>query len=181
MHYWNDPFFWALISMFGLVGCCAVVGTRRIGGITAAGLCLVAVFDFGRLMLPLPLFEQPRFVLGGFHGMAGGILFTVGLIFGLGPCLNIRALNAAEKGMHLETGGFYRICRNPIYLGEIMLWLGWAVMFRSWIGIALTPLWWGGLLFLIAIEEEMLEREIGEPYMEYKTRIRGRIIPGLPF
>ena len=31
------------------------------------------------------------------------------------------------------------------------------------------------------IEEESLERALGEPYRAYKQRVRGRIIPGLPF
>jgi protein-S-isoprenylcysteine O-methyltransferase Ste14 len=53
-------------------------------------------------------------------------------------------------------------------------------MFRSVIGVALVPLWWAGLLFLIVIEEETLERELGEAYLEYKQQVRGRIIPGLP-
>ena len=51
---------------------------------------------------------------------------------------------------------------------------------RSVIGVGLLPLWWIGLLFLIAIEEESLERELGQVYLEYKQRVRGRIVPGLP-
>lgn len=35
-------------------------------------------------------------------------------------------------------------------------------------------------LILITIEEESLERELGQTYLDYKKRIRGRIIPGLP-
>ncbi len=53
-------------------------------------------------------------------------------------------------------------------------------MFRSVIGVALVPFWWAGLLFLVFIEEESLERELGQAYLEYKKRVRGRIIPGLP-
>jgi len=53
-------------------------------------------------------------------------------------------------------------------------------MFRSSIGVALVPLWWAGLLVHIMIEEESLERELGRPYLEYKRRVRGRMLPGLP-
>jgi protein-S-isoprenylcysteine O-methyltransferase Ste14 len=48
------------------------------------------------------------------------------------------------------------------------------------VGVALVPLWWFGLLILITIEEESLERSLGQSYLEYKKRVRGRIIPGLP-
>ena len=63
---------------------------------------------------------------------------------------------------------------------EVLWCLGWAIIHRSVIGICLVPLWWLGLLFHIFIEEESLERELGQNYLEYKKRIRGRIIPGLP-
>ncbi|NIQ36990.1 MAG: hypothetical protein GTN81_00140 [Proteobacteria bacterium] len=74
----------------------------------------------------------------------------------------------------------FGLVRNPIYLGEILWCLGWAIMFRSIIGGALVPLWWAGFLFHIAVEEESLEGELGQPYLDYKARVRVRIIPGLP-
>jgi protein-S-isoprenylcysteine O-methyltransferase Ste14 len=53
-------------------------------------------------------------------------------------------------------------------------------MFRSIIGVALIPLWWAGFLFVILVEEKSLERTLGQPYLDYKGRVKGRIIPGLP-
>jgi protein-S-isoprenylcysteine O-methyltransferase Ste14 len=53
-------------------------------------------------------------------------------------------------------------------------------MFGSIIGIALVEIWRASPLFLTAIEEDSLERKIGQPYCEYKHRVRGRIIPGSP-
>ncbi len=70
--------------------------------------------------------------------------------------------------------------RNPIYFGEILWCLGWAVLFRSGIGVLLVPLWWIGLLFHTLSEEEHLERILGQPYLDYKKQVRGRIIPKLP-
>jgi protein-S-isoprenylcysteine O-methyltransferase Ste14 len=37
-----------------------------------------------------------------------------------------------------------------------------------------------GFLFLVLIEEISLERTLGQPYLDYKQRVKGRIIPGLP-
>lgn len=82
--------------------------------------------------------------------------------------------------MKCTITGFYGIVRNPIYLGKVLWCLGWAIMFRSVIGVALVPLWWTGLLILIMIEEESLERSLGQSHLEYKKQVRGRIIPGLP-
>jgi protein-S-isoprenylcysteine O-methyltransferase Ste14 len=180
MSFLNDPFFWALTSMFGLVGACAVVGSKKVGRNTLLGLFIVTIFDLGRFILALPLCDQPHFNIGGWHGLLGGTIFVIGGYLGLAPCLLIRPVNVAEKGMDLQTTRFYGLVRNPIYLGEVLWCLGWAIMFRSIIGVALVPLWWLGLLILILIEEESLERSLGQTYLEYKKRVRGRIIPGLP-
>jgi protein-S-isoprenylcysteine O-methyltransferase Ste14 len=80
----------------------------------------------------------------------------------------------------LRASGFYGIVRNPIYLGELLWCLGLSIIFRSIMGIIMVPFWWAGLLLLTLIEEESLERELGEQYNEYRQKIRGRIFPGLP-
>jgi protein-S-isoprenylcysteine O-methyltransferase Ste14 len=87
---------------------------------------------------------------------------------------------AFEAGVSLKTGGFYRVVRNPLYLSDVLWCFGWAMIFRSKIGIALVPVWWAGLWLLTIIEEESLERKLNRPYLEYQRQVRGRIIPGLP-
>ena len=179
MSFTHDPFFWALVSMFALVGACVVVGSKKLGQYPLFGFITVMIFVLGRIILVLPPLTQPRFQMGGWHLALGASIFAIGLLFCL-PGLTIRPFTAPDERIELKTTGFYGIVRNPIYLGEVMLSLGWAIMFRSTIGVAVVPLWWAGLLFLVLIEEESLERELGRPYLEYKERVRGRIIPGLP-
>jgi protein-S-isoprenylcysteine O-methyltransferase Ste14 len=174
-----DPFFWALLSMFALVGAGVVVGGQKLGSYPLFGIVIVIIFGLGRVILVLPPLIQPRFEIGGWHWILGGTIFAAGLLFCL-PALTIRPFTAPDEGTKIKTTGFYGIVRNPIYLGELLWGLGWAIMFRSTIGVALLPLWWAGLLFLVLVEEQSLERELGLPYLKYKERVRGRIIPGLP-
>lgn len=176
----KEPFFWAFVSMFGLVGACAVVGSRRVGSNALMGAFIVTVFDLGRFVLALPTCPQARFDIGGWHGLLGGLIFVIGGYLGLAPCFSIKPVTVAETDMPLVTSGLYGIVRNPIYVGEILWCLGWAIIHRSSIGVALVPVWWAGLLILIVIEEESLERALGQTYLEYKQRVRGRIVPGLP-
>jgi protein-S-isoprenylcysteine O-methyltransferase Ste14 len=96
------------------------------------------------------------------------------------PVFTIRPITGPDAGVSLRTEGFYRIVRNPLDLSDVLWCLGLAMMFRSEIGIALVPVWWAGLWLLTTIEEESLERKLGQPYIEYSRRIRGRILPGLP-
>jgi protein-S-isoprenylcysteine O-methyltransferase Ste14 len=55
-----------------------------------------------------------------------------------------------------------------------------AVVSGKKLGVLLTPLWWIGLLIHTLIEEESLERELGQKFYEYKKQSKGRIFPGLP-
>ena len=178
--YLNNPILWAFISMFTLVGACSVVGSRKTGCHPAIGWILVSILSLGRIILALPSVDQPRFDLNGFNSVLGIPIFAIGLFFALGPCFLIRPLNIAEKEMALITNSFYKFTRNPIYLGEILWCLGWSIIHGSIIGVALVPVWWCGFLFLILIEEESLERAIGSNYLDYKEKVKGRIIPGLP-
>jgi protein-S-isoprenylcysteine O-methyltransferase Ste14 len=139
----------------------------------------VAIFAVGRFILVLPSLPQPRFFIYNINWIVGGSVFIIGLIF-LIPLLQISPFPSTKDRIILNTRGFYGITRNPIYLGEILWTLGWSIMFGSIIGVILVPLWWGGLLLNIMLEEEELERNIGQYYIDYKQQVEGRIIPGLP-
>jgi protein-S-isoprenylcysteine O-methyltransferase Ste14 len=178
--YLNNPFFWALVSMFALVAACSVVGSRKIGSHSALGWFIVSIISLGRVILALPFVDQPRFYLNGLNAIIGIPIFLTGILFGLAPCLLIRPLNIAEKNMRFITTSFYKYTRNPIYLGELLWCLGWSIIHGSIIGVALVPVWWAGFLFLTLIEEESLEHALGTTYLDYKKKIKGRIIPGLP-
>jgi len=166
--------------MFALVGACSVVGSRKIGSHPAIGLIIVSTIFLGRIILVLPFVEQPRFFLNGFNAIVGAPILLIGFIFGLAPCFLIKPLNIAEKDMAFVTTSFYKYTRNPIYLEEILWCLGWSILHGSIIGVALVPIWWAGFLFLTIIEEESLEHALGSNYLNYKKKIKGRIIPGLP-
>lgn len=175
----QEPFFWAFLGMFGLLAGAAAVGGTGLGRQAPLGFIIVMVCDLARIMLVLPLCPQPRFDIGYWHWVAGGIILTAALVFAL-PALAIKWWAAPDENTALKTGGIYGIVRNPIYLADILFSLGFAIVFRSIIGIALIPAWWAGFLFLVLIEEGSMERALGQTYLDYKQRVKGRIIPGLP-
>jgi protein-S-isoprenylcysteine O-methyltransferase Ste14 len=177
--FFNDPFFWAFISMFGLVGCGAVVSGSKLGKYPLFGSTVVIIFDLGRVLLVLPFCEQPRFDLLGLHIFVGSIVFITGIMF-CAPAFFIKPVTAPDKTITLKTKGLYGLVRNPIYTGELLWCLGLAIYFQSVIGVASVPIWWLAFLFHIAKEEECLERELGEAFVNYKKLVKGRIFPGLP-
>ncbi|PSJ40333.1 isoprenylcysteine carboxylmethyltransferase family protein [Zobellella endophytica] len=77
------------------------------------------------------------------------------------------------EASQLVTGGLFRWSRNPIYLGDLLLLLAWAL----WLGSLLNLPWL--VLFVvymnrvqIAAEEQALSEKFGAAYLDYRARVR---------
>ena len=73
----------------------------------------------------------------------------------------------------LVTGGAYRLSRNPMYVGQALVVLGWAVFLNSAWGL-LGPV--AVVLYLnrfqIGPEERILKKTFGEEFDAYAQRVR---------
>ena len=79
-------------------------------------------------------------------------------------------LSAASS---LVTGGVYRFTRNPMYLGLLLVLLGWALFLRNGAAFVLLPCFMLYLnRFQIAPEERALASRFGEAFDAYKNRTR---------
>lgn len=108
--------------------------------------------------------------------VAGGAL-RLWPVFVLGR--RFSGLVAIQPGHTLHTSGVYSIIRHPSYLGLLISTLGWALAFRSAIGVILTALMIVPLLARIRSEEALLRSEFGAEYDAYRARTPWRLIPGL--
>ena len=81
----------------------------------------------------------------------------------------------------LVVHGLYRYMRNPMYLGVLLVLIGWAVLFR-YPALALYPACVAPLfhLFVVLVEEPILARKFGDDYARYRGAVR-RWIPGRPY
>lgn len=175
----RNPFFWAFIGMFGLLVGAVMVSGTRLGQNALMGFATIMICDSSRIILVLPFCVQPRFEIGVWNWIVGGTVLAAAVVFGL-PALSIDWRTAPKSNTVLKTNGIYGVVRNPIYLADLLFTLGFAIMFRSFVGVALIPVWWAAYLSLVLVEEESLERALGQLYLDYRQRIKGRIIPGLP-
>jgi protein-S-isoprenylcysteine O-methyltransferase Ste14 len=112
----------------------------------------------------------------------GLALFALGCVLRGWPVFvlgrRFSGLVAIQPGHELVTDGPYRYVRHPSYLGMMLALAGWALVFRSAVGLAATAL---GLLVLatrIEAEEALLASQFGEPYEEYRRRT-WRLLPGV--
>lgn len=171
----QDPLFWACVSLLALSAGNAIVA-NALPRSPALGLAVVSGVMLSRFILVLPLCPQPRFELAEFHGPLGLAFVAAGSAF-LVPVFRVKWTTGPEASELLRTTGAYGLVRHPGYLGNILLGLGFAVLFRSTLGVLLTVFWYAGFLLHAMIEESSLERSYGEAYLAYKARVPGRILP----
>ena len=107
----------------------------------------------------------------------GVALFAVGGAVRLWPVYvlgdRFSGLVAIQPGHTLLTTGIYRRIRNPSYLGLLVSSLGWALTFRSGVGVVLTALIVPPLVARMHAEERLLANEFGVPNMKLTAPARG--------
>ncbi len=135
-------------------------------------------FFYVALFIPSPdIFANKYAIILGALIITSGIMvrsLTIGLEY---------IIRGGSKGkIHankLVTGGIYSICRNPMYLGNILLILGFGIFANSLLFTALFfPLFVLIYYSIIKAEEAFLTRNFGEEYARYKVKVKA-IIPDL--
>jgi protein-S-isoprenylcysteine O-methyltransferase Ste14 len=112
----------------------------------------------------------------------GFALLVVGSIARLWPVFvlgrRFSGLVAIQRDHQLVTTGIYRHVRNPSYLGLLLGSIGWALLFRSGVGIFIALLQLIPLVARIRSEERLLAEHFGAEYERYRART-WRLLPGI--
>jgi protein-S-isoprenylcysteine O-methyltransferase Ste14 len=123
----------------------------------------------------------------GFSEFEGLALFLV--VFGH----LIRALTVGHRSIQtsgrnrshqlaevLNTEGMYSIVRHPLYLANILIWIGWTTLLSiPWLIVAATIVFVVYYMFIIYAEEQFLRRKFDQEYEGWHRRTP-RLIPN-PF
>ncbi len=185
--FFRDPALTALAIVLCALGAAALCA----GGNLSTGVredrgnrWVIAVFSvLGLAQAYLPAWSD-RHEFWTFDGEAirwlGVILFAAGGALRLWPVFMLgrrfSGLVAIQPAHSLVTTGVYRVIRHPSYLGLLVSSLGWALAFRSGLGLLLAALLMPPLLARIGAEERLLGSYFGAEYAAYRART-WRLVP----
>jgi len=143
------------------------------------------LFHYRNFLFPLfyiALFiPSPPFLSKGIiPEVTGLILIFTGIFI---RCITIGLVYIIRGGKNREifaedlvTGGIYSVCRNPMYLGNIILLMGFGLFANSMLFLLIFfPLF---VLFYVAIiraEEAFLTNKFGEKFITYKNNVNALI------
>ena len=138
-----------------------------IGALVAA-----AMWSVSAVGPQFPIASGPKYA-------AVAILAVAGVAFDLLGLLAFRAFRTTVNPLKLErasamvTSGVYRVSRNPMYVGMVLLLLAWAVNLSALLPFAGPPIFVLYITrFQIQSEERVLKGIFGEEYSAYAARVR---------
>lgn len=126
--------------------------------------------------LPVPLLALPLLLRGDQTTMS----WTVGLLLvTLGECIRTAGVAAAgtvtrrrsRNVQRLVTYGAFGWCRNPLYVGNFLAWIGFTVVSGVFWFIPIAILLFAvEYTLIVRYEEGVLESIFGAEYLAYKER-----------
>ena len=131
---------------------------------------IVIAYVLGRF-IPLP-FIVPMVVRN-----IGLLLTFIGFLLGIGAFMEFRkartTLDPHGSAKQVVTSGIYRFTRNPIYLGFLLMVIGFPLISGLVWGLFLAPLYMLTMSRLVIEREEIyLEKKFKDQYTGYKSRVR---------
>jgi protein-S-isoprenylcysteine O-methyltransferase Ste14 len=120
----------------------------------------------------LPVDFTGRLAAAASLAIAGFLVDLVSVIAFIRARTTVNPL-APHRSSTLVVKGLYRFSRNPMYLGMLLILLGWAVLLAE--PLTLVPVAiFAALIEAMQIrpEERALEEKFGEDYRAYKKRVR---------
>jgi protein-S-isoprenylcysteine O-methyltransferase Ste14 len=117
---------------------------------------------------PVPLLTGVVLALAG----EGVRILAVGWSFG-----GTSGREAYLRADSLNTEGIYSLVRNPLYIGNIMIFLGLTLVYgNAWVVLIMTLFLVFQYLLIVSAEEQFLHEKYGQAYGIYTGRVN-RFVP----
>lgn len=139
---------------------------------------LALVFLFGALMWLVSAYSMFAIALP-WRSTFALIFYAVGSAIVLAGILAFRRMKTTvnpltpEATTAIVTSGIYRFTRNPMYLGFLLVLVGWAIDLSNLLAFACLPLFVRYMnRFQIIPEERALGTKFSEAFERYKRSVR---------
>jgi protein-S-isoprenylcysteine O-methyltransferase Ste14 len=132
-----------------------------------------------RSLAPVNATDQLAATIGHLTGavlLFGGIALFVAAQLNLGASWRIGIEEGVSPG--LVTNGFYRFCRNPIFVAILIMLAGYTLLLPTRLSLALLVGAFIGIRQQVLTEEAYLSRTYGDIYRAYARHV-GRFVPGI--
>jgi protein-S-isoprenylcysteine O-methyltransferase Ste14 len=143
---------------------------------------------FPLVLLVIGLGTRPRLIGGDIR--LDHIMDTVGFLVAMsGQVLRVLVIglvyitrggqNRQVWANSLVDGGMFAHCRNPLYVGNVLVILGLAIVHNGWaMYLVALPVFFFAYAAIVSAEEEYLRSRFGDTYVQYCQRAP-RWIPSL--
>ncbi|MDQ6831627.1 MAG: isoprenylcysteine carboxylmethyltransferase family protein [Gemmatimonadota bacterium] len=128
--------------------------------------------------------------VAGCFGVALLGLLIRAVVIGYAPAgTSGRNTHDGQVALRLNTTGFYSVARHPLYLGNLFMWMGVALLARSWwVAVLMVLVFWLYYERIMFAEEEYLRRTFGDLFVKWAQRTPAFLpdfsrwcAPALPF
>ena len=144
------------------------------GIISIIELIVVSIYAFvpnwHKFLLPFWYLENDTLVYIGWALLILSLLFVWFAQFNMRESWRIGI--DEENKTELVTNGFFAISRKPIFLGIMIANIGLFLVLPNAFTLLIIALSTVSINTQIRLEEEFLEQEFGEQYIEYKKKVR---------
>jgi protein-S-isoprenylcysteine O-methyltransferase Ste14 len=129
-------------------------------------------------ILVVPVDDASRTPLIVWSGVGVTLLGELIRFWGVHHIGAISRTRSERLGPLVDSGPF-AIVRNPLYIGNILLWVGFALTARLvWLTPIVLVLLGAEYHAIVRWEESLLESRLGDAYVDYTARVN-RWLPGL--
>ncbi|PSF07579.1 isoprenylcysteine carboxylmethyltransferase family protein [Marinobacter fuscus] len=111
--------------------------------------------------------------------LAALVFAAIGVAFALLGVLEFRSAGTTvdprvpDQSVSLVVRGVYRISRNPMYVGFLLVLIAWGIFLSNLASLALLPVFVVYMnRFQIVPEERHMREKFGEAYRQYEAEVR---------
>ncbi|WP_375753884.1 methyltransferase family protein [Vibrio sp. HN007] len=135
-------------------------------------VCIALIYFLDKALIPFSIELPGRYLVFAFCFITAGVFGLAGIYEFKKAKTSVHPVDI-DKATTVVDSGIYKLSRNPMYFGLLLLLLGFAYILQNILSLMVCPLF---VLYMnhfqIIPEEQHLATKFGENYNHYKEQVR---------